>query len=80
MSMCWNGHQFVQGCLQHRLKHERVAIKTFLKGKREEKELLKSEDFELYAKINLVWELQKMHMSSLPSQYLFYLRCMLLTT
>ena len=63
------------------LQHERVAIKTFLKGKREEKALLKSEDSELYAKINSVWELRKMHMmSSLPSQYLFYLCYMLLTT
>ena len=31
--------------------------------------------------INSMWELRKMHMmSSLPSQYLFYLCCMLLTT
>ena len=63
------------------LRHERVAIKTFLKRTREEKELLKSDDFELYAKINSVWELRKTHMmSSLPSQYLCYLRYMLLPT
>ena len=59
-----------KGACSTDLQHERVAIKTFLKGKREEKELLKSEDSELYAKINSVWELRKMHMmSSLPSQY-----------
>ena len=70
-----------KGACSTDLQHERVPIKTFLKGKREEKELLKSEDSELYAKINSVWELRKMHMmSSLPSQYLFYLCCMLLTT
>ena len=63
------------------LQHDRVALKTFIKRTREEKELLKSDDFELYAKINSVWELRKMHMmSSLPSQYLCYLRCMLLPT
>ena len=43
------------------LQHEQVAIKTFLKGKREEKELLKSEDSELHAKIKSVWELRKIH-------------------
>ena len=70
-----------KGACSTDLKHERVAIKTFLKRKREEKELLKSEYSELYAKINSKWELRKMHMmSSLPSQYLFYLRYMLLTT
>ena len=70
-----------KGACSTDLQHERVAIKTFLKGKREEKELLKSEDSELYAKINSVWQLRKMHMmSSLPSQYLFYLCYMLLTT
>ena len=69
-----------KGAFSTELQHERLAIKTFLKGKREEKELLKSEDSELYAKINSVWELRKMHMMSfLPSQYLFYLRCILLT-
>ena len=63
-----------KGACSTGLQHERVAIKAFLKGKREENELLKSEDSELYAKINPVWELRKMHMmSSLPSQYLFYL-------
>ena len=52
-----NGYQFVQGCLQH----ERVAVKTFIKGTRKEKELLKSEDSELCVKIKSVWELRKMH-------------------
>ena len=36
-----------KGACSTDLQHERVPIKTFLKGKREEKELLKSEDFEL---------------------------------
>ena len=39
-----------KGACSTELEHERVAIKTFLKGKREEKELLKSEDSKLYAK------------------------------
>ena len=52
-----------KGACSTDLQHERVVVKTFLRGTRKEKELLKSEDFELYAKINSV----KMHMmSSLP--------------
>ena len=59
-----------KGACSTDLEHERVAVKTFLKGTRKEKELLKSEDSELYAKINSVWELRKVHMmSALPPQY-----------
>ena len=59
-----------KGACSTDLQHERVAVKTFLKGTRKEKELLKSEDSELYAKINSVWELRKVHMmSALPPQY-----------
>ena len=57
-----------KGACSTDLQHERVAVKTFLKGTRKEKaELLKSEDSKLYAKLNSVWELRKMFMmSSLP--------------
>ena len=51
-----------KGACSTDLQHERVAVKTFIKGTRKKKELLKSEDSELYVKINLVWELRKMHM------------------
>ena len=65
-----------KGACNTDLQHEQVAVKTFLSGTRKEKELLTSEDSELCAKLNSALELLKMHMmSSLPSQYLFYLRC-----
>ena len=51
-----------KGACSTDLQHERVAVKTFIKGTRKEKELLKSEDSELYVKIKSVWELRKMHM------------------
>ena len=50
-----------KGACSTDLQHERVAVKTFTKGTRKKKELLKSEDSELYVKINSVWELRKMH-------------------
>ena len=51
-----------KGACSTDLQHERVAVKTFIKETRKEKELLKSEDSELYVKIKSVWELQKMHL------------------
>ncbi len=57
-------------------QEERTAVNIFLKGKKEEKELLQKEKPAMFCYIKMIWDLRGRHMTSnLPSQYLFFLQC-----
>ena len=58
------------------VQKERETVMTFLKGKKEEKENVKSTHPDLYQQIESIWQLRTRHMvQGLPHQYVFYLKC-----